>query len=223
MVSGDIPFQSVAILVVAIIGMISTLVAGYFGHQTESAAERARWVRDRRFDPYLALLEAYRKAAAHAEEAEAINRERTDVRERNQNVLDEFRALQAEADDPDRSTDAEKLSAAHTRLIERVGESQEQLKNLDQRAEDQEKNVRENVEELEKLFSPLRLMGSDRVKELAAQVEDEITEKLAASTQIEKRPDEPLFEKWASLFEAMRVDLGVDAPRRGFRWRRLLR
>jgi hypothetical protein len=217
MASASIPFQSAATLAIAIIGMVSTLLAGYLAHQKESAAERERWVRDRRIEPYTALTAEYRKALVYAEEAWSINRELAAIRETNARVIDELSVFQTELDDPARRAGVVALETRRNSLMREVEESGKRQEKFAWRAKRQEKDLRENVEQLEALFTPLQLLGSPRVRELSSDVQEEVTTMLAASGQIEKTPDAPLFARWEQLFEAMRRDLGMVAPRRFFR------
>lgn len=214
MIGASIPFQSAATLAVAIIGMVSTLLAGYLARQKESAAERARWVRDRRIEPYIALTEEYRKTLALAEESWSINHELAAMKAKTEQYQDELTTLQAEVDDAVPGAEVAALNTRCASISAEVDESRKRLEKLRKRSKRLHKDLWANVEQLDKLITPLRLLGSDRVKELSVKVQKEITSMLAASIRIEKPPDAPLFERWDQLYEAMRNDLGVAAPKR---------
>lgn len=205
----DLDLQPLATIVVAIVGILSTLAAGVFAHRRETEAERARWVRDRRADLYLAVTDAIHKGQIHAGDRHAVQKEIEALKEAQREVASDLEALKSDIDTSAQPTDARGYEAELSRLERKIEDFREQGSALDERLAEQDRRLGNHVEQLQDMFTPVQVFGSARVKALSSEVQKQLTGLLAASVQREGPDDSPLLTRWAELHAAMRIDLGV--------------
>lgn len=190
--------------------MLSTLAAGTFAHQRETKAERTRWVRDRRADLYLAVTDAVHKGQIHAGDRHAIQSEIEALKEAQRRVAGDLEALKSNIDASGQPTDALRYETELSQLERKIEDFREQGDALDGRLAEEDRRLVKHVEQLQDLFTPVQVFGSERVKALSSEAQGKLNALLAASVQPAGQDDSPLLSRWAELHAAMRVDLGVN-------------
>ena len=80
---------------------------------------------------------------------------------------------------------------------------------LEAQIEEEARHRDAHVEQLMKLFTPVRLFGSGRVKELSPAVQAEVTAGLAAALEDTSPEEEADLGGWVVLETAMRDELGI--------------
>jgi hypothetical protein len=202
--------QSIATVIVAVIGTVSTLLAGLLTHRKESAAERARWVRDRRTDVYLPLTRAYLEAQMFIDDQRAAQIEIASILHTIKVTDPRLRELKAKVDASESPADIGDLQASLEQVERDLKDLDRRHRQLDAGLADWDIKLPKHLAQLEDLLMPLQVLGSSRVRSLASDVQDELMQLLAAVTAPEPPDPQRLYEMWAQLNSAMRKDLGVS-------------
>jgi len=196
-------------VIVAVVGVLSTLAAGVFAHRREAKAERTRWVRDRRADLYLAVTDAVHKGQIHARDRHAIQSEIEALEEAQRRLADDLQTLKSDVDASGQPTDAPRYETELSQLERKIEDFRKQGDALDGRRAEEDRRLAEHVERLQDLFTPVQVFGSERVNSLSSELQGQLTALLAASVHREGQDESPLLTRWAELHAAMRVELGV--------------
>ena len=196
-----LPFASVDIVTtsitgaVAIAGIVATFLAGYYGDRRKSEEERGRWLRDRRADVYLGLLDAFYASRAIVAERLGFERE-------FDWLLVEVDAAMAEVEAGPSPARLEEINAKTAERRVRIDELQTRIDAVGERQEAYEA-------EIARVFTPLQFYGSDRVRRFSPAVKDNLPGLLAASDEGGSPDERDLVERWEELVTAMREELGI--------------
>lgn len=201
--------QSGATVVVAIVGVLSTLAAGVFAHRRETETERTRWVRDRRADLYLAVTDAVHKGQIHAHDRHVLNVEIEALTEEQGEAASELEAFKSGVKASSQPADVDRSEAELNSLARKIEGFRERHDALESRLGEEDRRLAEHVEQLQDLFTPVQVIGSEQVKRLSSEIQGQLTALLAASVEPEGQDNLPLMARWAKLHAAMRADLGV--------------
>ena len=210
MIVGLATAQSTATVIVAIVGIIGTFLAAVVTQRTERAAERARWIRDRRIDVYLRVTSSYLDALLSITESSATLLKIASIQDDVETIIARVHQLKAESSSATTEADLPGIRAALDRcdheneiLIARIAQ-------LDTEFDIQTTQLNTNYVRFKDQLMPLRVLGSRSVQNLANQVLEEITTLQGKAIKRGQSDLKPLYEKWTQLDNTMRKDLGIS-------------
>jgi hypothetical protein len=147
--------QPIATVVVAIIGLVTTLAAGAYAQSREAKSERTRWLRDRRTDVYLAVTSAFHQGQIYADDQRETLREIASVREEQSEVRNRLVARKTEV----ASTGGNNASLGPAELgqfKEQTAKFETRLARLENQSAEQAIRLTEHVNQLQDLSPPSR-------------------------------------------------------------------
>jgi hypothetical protein len=186
--------QTIATVLVALIGIGGTLLAGLFAHRQERVAEQRQWARDQRFVVYADVMKAYLGAFLALSEQHATTRAMASLQSEVDASVAEIKAAGAPA--------ADEASLALSAYDGRIAKLEDQIVVQEERSGERAARFQDQT-------AVLWLVGSETIQELAIDVRAELTQLLAATVDPETAGMTRLSDKWAMLQVAMRQDLHI--------------
>jgi hypothetical protein len=107
-----------------------------------------------------------------------------------------------------RPEDADDYDAEIAKFKEASDKGTRQLQELNERTTREAGERDANVDKLRSLFTPVQVLGSERVKNLSSEMQGQVNELLAAAID-EGSENNVYLVRWKELESAMRDELGV--------------
>jgi hypothetical protein len=210
MILGITITQSAATIIVAVVGILGTLLAPVFTQRQQRTAERERWIRDRRVDVYLRVTGSYLDALLSLTESRTMLSEIASIHNESDAIAARVQQLKAESPPTMTEVDLAGIRAELERCAHETETINTRVVQLNNELDINTAQVEANYDQFKSQLMPLRVLGSRSVETLADQVLEQIATLQGDVGERRQSNLRPLYLKWAQLDNTMREDLGIS-------------